>query len=272
MSLGKFNYVKWGFFVSVVATIGTLLAVPTEIRCSIGLFANTCDIQQKEVEIITQIETGEPLAGVKVQVVAKGAPENQYTDDNGYAKLNISSKGDVRVTLSKPGYTTKDFNINLSNDQNTVRYVRLAKLGQPEGSSPERKHQETSILLPTPTAMPSPKASNMIFGQWVGTYTCAKGITGVSIDIDQSNNKIIADFSLYPVPENPNIPRGLARYEGDFNSTSRRISFSQGTWINRPENWEAYPFHGQFDENLKTFSGEMNGYRCTTVKLKKKDS
>jgi len=119
----------------------------------------------------------------------------------------------------------------------------------------------------TPTPIPT------ISGIWEGTYICSLGITGVTIDMSQAGNTVIADFSLHPVPENPNIPRGLARYQGDLNSTSRRISFPQGTWINKPDSfWTAYPFHGQFDENLKKFSGEIDGYRCTTIDLNKRDS
>jgi hypothetical protein len=118
----------------------------------------------------------------------------------------------------------------------------------------------------------TPKESSVVSGQWVGTYTCSQGITGVTVDIDQIGNKVIADFSLYPVPENPNVPRGMARYEGDFNSISRRMRFSRGTWINEPaSSWTAFPFQGQFDETLEDFSGEMDGYRCTTINLKRKE-
>jgi hypothetical protein len=129
----KFNYVKWGFIVTLVGSVGTALTVP-EVRCSIGLLADTCSIPQKEVELIIQSETGEALTGVKLQVIARGAPENQYTDSNGYVKVNIASRGDVRVNLSHSGYPVQDFYINLVNDQKTVRIIRLAKSGQPEVS------------------------------------------------------------------------------------------------------------------------------------------
>jgi hypothetical protein len=126
-----FNYVKWGFVVAMIGSIGTVLAVP-EIRKSIGLLGDTSASSQKEVDLITQTETGEALAGVKVQFIAKGAPENQYTDSNGYAKVKIASTGDVRINLNKTGYPFQDFNINLANDQNTTRTIRLSKAGQPE--------------------------------------------------------------------------------------------------------------------------------------------
>jgi hypothetical protein len=108
-------------------------------------------VQQKEIEFVTQSETGEALSGVKVQVIGRGAPENQVTDTNGYAKLNIASRGEVRVNLSKSGYPIQDFNINLANDQKTVRIIRLAKSGEPEVSS--------SLTVP-PVIVPAPSSSN----------------------------------------------------------------------------------------------------------------
>ncbi len=133
----KFNYVKWGFITALVGSIAAVLSIPQELKCSMGLgfIANGCPMLQQDVKIITQAETGESLAGVKVQVISTGAPENQLTDSNGYATVKIANKGEVRINLSKSGYPIQDFTINLTNDQNTVRIIRLAKSGQPDVSS-----------------------------------------------------------------------------------------------------------------------------------------
>ncbi len=149
----NFNYGKWTLIVALVGAIAAVLVVP-EFRCSMGLLSDTCDIPQKEVDLITQTETGEALAGVKVQVIAKGAPENQYSDSNGYSKVKISSEGDVHVNLSKPGYPSQDFNINLKNDQSTVRAIRFSKSGQPEVSS-------RSTSLPVAVLTPPPNVSSI---------------------------------------------------------------------------------------------------------------
>jgi hypothetical protein len=99
-----------------------------------------------------------------------------------------------------------------------------------------------------------------------------RALTGVTIAIAQTGNKVIAEFSLGPVPESPNIPRGIAKYEGDFNSISRRMSFPRGTWIQQPAPfWTAFGFQGQFDENLETFSGNMDHHSCTTINLRRKN-
>jgi CarboxypepD_reg-like domain len=194
----KFNFTLWGFILALVGSVATVLTVP-EFRCSMGLLADTCAVSQKEVDLITQSETGEALAGVKVQVSAKGPPENQYTDSNGYAKVNISNKGDVRVNLSKSGYPTQDFNINLANDQNTVRIIRLAKSGQPEVSSlpktpPTPVAQATSISSqPSPSsvdAVPEPGAVGRL-------VTNASLINDATWAVEPSRVNRLLTFSFY---------------------------------------------------------------------------
>jgi hypothetical protein len=143
MSARNFNYIKWGFVATLVGSIAAVIAIPGLRDLFCGL-SNICPAQQKDVELIIKAETGETLAGVQVQFIGIGAPETKDTDNNGYVKVNISNKGDVNVGLSKPGYPAQNFTINLANDQNTVRVIRLAKLGQPNVTS-----------FPTISAVPS---------------------------------------------------------------------------------------------------------------------
>ncbi|MEH2306162.1 hypothetical protein [Nostoc sp.] len=126
----QFNYTKWGFIVGTSIALITIVVsvfVP-EVRCSVGFKSEACGEQMKTVELITQTELGERLGGVRVQVNSLGAPETQWTDENGYAKAKIPSKGDVVVNLSKEGYPTQNFVINLENEQITNKTIRLKKL------------------------------------------------------------------------------------------------------------------------------------------------
>jgi hypothetical protein len=151
----KVNYPKWtliiGTLVALPGAIATVVAFP-EIGCKVGWNTSACVIPRQEVELITQAETGESLSGVKIQFIAKGAPEIQYTDNNGYAKVQIPSKGDVRVNLSKQGYPVQDFTINLENSQSTVRVIRFSQSGQPNV-------EQVSSLPQPPTPSPSPVGS-----------------------------------------------------------------------------------------------------------------
>ena len=111
-STGKTNYAKWSFLIGIPATIiaaaAAVFVVPN-IGCKVGLSSDVCQTPQKEAELIILSETGEALPGVKIQFIAQGAPEINYTDDNGYAKVSVPSKGDIRVNLSKEGYPVQGF-------------------------------------------------------------------------------------------------------------------------------------------------------------------
>jgi hypothetical protein len=144
--------------------------------------------------------------------------------------------------------------------------------------SPSPSFPPTSVPTPSPTFTPTPlpERSSGISGQWVGKYTCSQGITGVTVTIEESKGRAKAVFSLYPLPENPSVPRGISRYDkGVFDSNSRRIGFPEGEWElgSKPgDNWKAFGFRGRFDEDLQAFSGEIDGYRCTNIELTRKGS
>jgi LCCL domain len=198
----KFNDVKWSLIVATIGTIGTVLTVP-EIRKITGLVTDNSASSQKEVHINIYTEAGEALAGVKVVFMAKGAPETQYTDSNGYAKVKIASIGDVRINLSKSGYPVQNFNINLANEQDTNRTIRLSKTGQPEVQSSTTTPGDaaaTSISALVAFAQPSKEilwtetASSLIGN--IGrdfTYTCPQNGTVGDIwgtDFYTSNSSI----------------------------------------------------------------------------------
>lgn len=155
----KFNRTKWSFVVSTLIAVVALISSLTvpEIRCSLKLKSDSCAVEQQEIQLITQAETGEPLPGVKIQYIAQGAPEFQYTDDSGFARVRIPSKGDVAIILMKQGYPTQTLTIDLQNDQSKTRTVRFTQSGKPEvtplspGNLPlSTPNQSATVAAPTP--------------------------------------------------------------------------------------------------------------------------
>ncbi|MGK7881150.1 MAG: hypothetical protein AB4060_13760 [Crocosphaera sp.] len=131
---------NWFLILTIIGTVLTgggvlvgLINIP-EFRCFLlNLSCPTESITQKEVELSTRTDSGELLGAVKVAVSgSSGPPEVTYTDDNGYAIVNIPSKGNVDVVLTKSGYPTQNFTINLENEQELVRIIRMTQSGQPE--------------------------------------------------------------------------------------------------------------------------------------------
>ena len=157
---------KYNQILSILAIIIGVISVGAtvpEIRCKIIWDSKVCGVTQKEVELITQTSIGESLAGVKIQVIAQGPPVVEHTDSNGYAKVRIPSKGEVRVNLSKSGYPSQNFNINLETDPSIVRIIRFDPSGQPEVKSVPSFPQPTSSVSSnpsTPTPPPAPTINN----------------------------------------------------------------------------------------------------------------
>ncbi|MBD2253051.1 pentapeptide repeat-containing protein [Nostoc parmelioides] len=159
----KFNFTKWGFIIGTpIAVAGTIAAVVTvpEFRCSVGLKSEACVVPRVGVELITQKETGEALDAVKIQFISQGAPEVQWTDNNGYAKVLIPSKGDVIVNLSKKNYPTQNLTINLENEQSKTRIIKFQESGVPEVKALASVPATTSVSnLPQTTSAPPVSAN-----------------------------------------------------------------------------------------------------------------
>ncbi|MEG5039053.1 MULTISPECIES: hypothetical protein [unclassified Microcoleus] len=151
----KINYTKWAFVlgtpIAFMGLIATVFTVPG-FRDIIYPKSATSPEKTQEVELITQTELGEPLDGVRIQFIAVGAPPVKYTDSNGYAKVTISSKGDVSVNLTKAGYPPQNFTINLNNEQKITQTIRFSPSGKPI-------IDELSPALPTVKPTPSPPFS-----------------------------------------------------------------------------------------------------------------
>ena len=134
---------KWFLILTLMGTLiaaggvmATLITVP-EFRCFLLGWGCPPELPEfADVELNTRTESGELLGGVDVTVFgSSGAPETTQTDDNGYAKVTIATKGEVKVNLSKSGYPDQNFTINLQNEQGTVRTIRFRPSGKPEVSS-----------------------------------------------------------------------------------------------------------------------------------------
>ncbi|WP_341527905.1 pentapeptide repeat-containing protein [Nostoc sp. UHCC 0302] len=195
----KFNFTKWGFVlgtpIAIAGAIATVVTVP-EFRCSVGLKAETCVVPKAVVQLITLKETGEPLDGVRIQFISQGAPEIQWTNNAGYAKVQIPSKGDVDLILSKENYPTQNFTINLENEQTTTRQIRFKASGVPEvkpiASSPatssvaKQPERTSAPLVSTNTTNSSPDDASKNLETLTKTKKCSKCYL-VGVDLGSAN-------------------------------------------------------------------------------------
>ncbi len=189
----------------VVAITGVVIAALANYKKIIEIFIPIPI--SKEVKLYSLAESGEPLAGVKVFVVGDGAPENQYTDSNGYVKLKISSQGDVRVKLSKKDCPSKDLIINLDNDQNIVREIRFDKSCQTEiRSIPISSKSSPSTPSPDSTVASTPSPNSTVIAnnpiQLDGDVTwelkkCQRKNTNVSCSFILTTTSIRKNYNIH---------------------------------------------------------------------------
>ncbi|QHG17654.1 TIR domain-containing protein [Nostoc sp. ATCC 53789] len=86
--------------------------------------------KQKEmikVQLIVQTEDSAPISDVEIQFISQGAPSTAFTKSNGYAQIEIPSRDDVDIVLSKKGYEVLTETINISTDPNRTKSFRLKK-------------------------------------------------------------------------------------------------------------------------------------------------
>jgi hypothetical protein len=215
----KINFAKWSLIIGIIgipiALIGSMAAAVTipEIGCRLGLKLSACVVPQQVISLIVQSESGEALSGVKIQFIAqKGAPEVQYTDNNGYARAQIPSVGDVRVNLSKSGYPIQDLTINLENDQNVLRIIRFNQSGKPIVEPVTSLPSSTPISPPIEISTPSPSSQVVTSPPSMLPKTeCQSATPGKNLsDILQERNNFSLTLGRELVP--------LLAYIGDYNA------------------------------------------------------
>jgi hypothetical protein len=107
-----------------------------------------------------------------------------------------------------------------------------------------------------------------INGRWRGRYLCGQGYTGVTLTINQKAAEVSAEFDLYPLPENPGVPKGVALYQGVFDQASRQMLLRGVKWLKQPApGWVIVDFFGGFDSQLRSFSGRKLNTSCKNIVL-----
>lgn len=119
---------------------------------------------------------------------------------------------------------------------------------------------------PSRTAARTSHASFSPVGGWAGTYTCAQGTTGATLQIDSmKGDQFEGSFSFYPTAKNPYVPKGKYLVFGEYDAESQRILINPGKWIKRPKDYYNTIMIGSFDPVAKTFSGFFQGITgCTS--------
>jgi hypothetical protein len=101
----------------------------------------------------------------------------------------------------------------------------------------------------TPEAEPSPSPSSAspepagrtasepvpVVGEWRGSYYCNQGQTGLTLTVSGTADDLVATFAFYPVPGNPEVPRGSFAMAGSYVGT--RLELFGDHWIEQPDDY-----------------------------------
>lgn len=77
------------------------------------------------VDIIVESDASKPLKNVEVRFVSKGSPEVRRTNTDGFTQIEIPSRDNIEITLSKEGFEGARHTLNLKNDANRTRTYYL---------------------------------------------------------------------------------------------------------------------------------------------------
>ncbi len=107
-------------------------------------------------------------------------------------------------------------------------------------------------------------------GEWVGTYSCMQGATGVTLSITSlRNDRFEGTFRFYPTPRSPDVAAGAYKVSGDYDPASRRILINPGAWITHPSHYYNTVMMGSFDPVAMTFRGYFQGISgCTSIEAR----
>jgi len=106
--------------------------------------------------------------------------------------------------------------------------------------------------------------------KWQGTYTCAQGLTGVNLTIDERcvNKKcsVTAIFEFGAIKENPGLPHGSFRMTGESDGT--HYALRPDAWIEQPPGWFMVGVTATRDDAHHTMDGRMENATCGEIHLK----
>ncbi|MCW5620460.1 MAG: OmpA family protein [Burkholderiales bacterium] len=123
-------------------------------------------------------------------------------------------------------------------------------------------------------AQSGPDDARTVLGEWVGTYTCAQGLTGLTLTIAEATpTSTRALFHFYADPRNPRVPTGCFTMDGSYDPASGRLLLKGGKWLQRPSGYRVVSFDGSVDAEGRRFEGRVKGPQgCTTFDLVREPS
>ena len=106
-----------------------------------------------------------------------------------------------------------------------------------------------------------------LHGKWVGKYTCAQGVTGLTLTIaDSPDGGLSGTFDFYP------LPGGQVFQEGSYSGTmtagpDNAFEFTPQKWISQPLGFSEVALSGRYFEGTQQLQGRVTAAGCSSFEL-----
>lgn len=119
--------------------------------------------------------------------------------------------------------------------------------------------------LTAPLFAQSMKEAGDWSGTWSGRYVCAQGATGLALTIQRGEaNAVMARFSFYPLPENPQAASGQFMMRGRVDAADPdRLHLVAAQWLQRPAGYVTVDLDGRFNAASGDYAGRVDGIGCS---------
>lgn len=116
----------------------------------------------------------------------------------------------------------------------------------------------------------SPGKKGSVIGVWEGRYTCAQGITRVTLRLLEATPvRASAVFRFSADSSNPGVPTGCFSMRGGYDPKTGGLKLQGESWIQRPMGYSMIDFDGQLDPYGTTFTGRVIGSGCRNFHLER---
>lgn len=136
----------------------------------------------------------------------------------------------------------------------------LGGLAGKSGKGPTEAPAPEPVPVPTPAPVPAP-AKGSFTGVWQGTYTCAQGVTGLTLTFAApAGGEVTAEVSFYAVASNPGVPSGRFTVVGSQPAPGdRKLEMFPLGWIERPPGYAMIGFDLELSADELALRASLNG-------------
>ncbi|MEV0360792.1 hypothetical protein AB0H71_32515 [Nocardia sp. NPDC050697] len=98
-------------------------------------------------------------------------------------------------------------------------------------------------------------------GEWVGSYTCAQGETGLTLTVEPDGR---TEFAFYPLVTNGAARPG--RFEMRATVDGERVTFTRVRWLEHPSGYEMVDLVAT-ERTQQLMRGTVNGSGCSSFRV-----